>query len=226
MHNNFKRFGFVFMVLAGLALTHPSMAEEKAKEAAPAKEATKEAAKAAPEGKTVKITEATPVEQAEFAVNLFMQACLANGGDKERLRKWVKEVKLPEVTGEDAKPFLSNTPSGKGLAWSASGKQGRFVLVSEDNGACTIYSRKADEKKVHEMMKWMKDNLDKNKGEQKITYELRTENDKEQKLKRTLIAVRRPDMGNDIGMVATTSTTHPSLAAIISIFAIESGAKM
>ena len=208
MHNSFKRFflvlTFVSIGLAPILASETSMASGTGGSKAP-----------------------TAVEQAEFAVSLFMQSCLSKGGDQKLLRSWANdEAKLPRMSGEAAESFLRSTPSKKGMVWAVGAPQGKYVLVSDDSGMCGVYAEKADADSIHAQMKWLVDNLKKTTGEEKITYETKVETSPNKQDKATRVAVRRPERDNDIGIVATTFKTKPNLAAAINMFAIPSGTQL
>jgi hypothetical protein len=75
------------------------------------------------------------VVNAGQVAGLFMQSCLQFAGDRDGLRAWVKTTKLKELppTGQDY--FLHGLA---GVVFDASTKEGKFVLVSEDGGSCSV----------------------------------------------------------------------------------------
>jgi len=75
------------------------------------------------------------VVNAQQVAGLFMQSCLRFAGDRDGLRAWVKTTNLRELppTGQDI--FLHGLP---GVVFDASTQEGKFVLVSEDGGSCSV----------------------------------------------------------------------------------------
>ena len=78
---------------------------------------------------------APPVRAAEAdqLIGLFMQGCLPFAGDAQALRKWAAGIGLPALPPEGQRAFLGNQP---GVVFDASDPQGKFVVLSGDNGAC------------------------------------------------------------------------------------------
>jgi hypothetical protein len=76
-----------------------------------------------------------PVANAKQVAGLFMQSCLQFAGDKDGLRDWAKKTGLKELPAEAQDQFLYGLP---GVVFDASNKDGKFVLVSEDGGSCSV----------------------------------------------------------------------------------------
>ncbi len=72
-------------------------------------------------------------EPADQLIGLFMQGCLPFAGDAQGLRKWAGGIGLPALPPEGKAAFLGKQP---GMVFDASNQQGKFVLLSGDNGAC------------------------------------------------------------------------------------------
>ncbi len=70
---------------------------------------------------------------AELA-GLFMQTCLPYAGDPEGLRAWAGKTGLPHVAEQARTAFLHGAP---GQVFDASDRDGKFVLVSSDDGICS-----------------------------------------------------------------------------------------
>jgi hypothetical protein len=80
------------------------------------------------------------VVNAKQVAGLFMQSCLRFAGDRDGLRAWARTTKLQELppTGQDY--FLHGLA---GVVFDASTKDGKFVLVSEDGGSCSVLAETA-----------------------------------------------------------------------------------
>ena len=107
------------------------------------------------------------VVNARQVAGLFMQSCLQFAGDKNGLRAWAKNTKLQELppTGQDI--FLHGLP---GLVFDASTKDGKFVLVSEDGGSCSVLAETASGTAVVS-------DLEKNLNEAQITFKITADRD-------------------------------------------------
>jgi hypothetical protein len=81
-----------------------------------------------------------PSVAAKQVAGLFVQSCIQFAGDKDGLRGWAKKTGLKELPPSVQDRFLYGLP---GLAFDASNKQGRFVLVSEDGGSCSVIAEMA-----------------------------------------------------------------------------------
>jgi hypothetical protein len=66
---------------------------------------------------------------------LFMQSCLSYAGDPAGLRAWAKRTGLPAVPEPARAAFLHGAP---GQAFDGSSDAGKFVLVSSDDGLCSV----------------------------------------------------------------------------------------
>jgi hypothetical protein len=76
-----------------------------------------------------------PIANAKQVAGLFMQSCLEYAGDKDALRDWARKTGLQELPGDVREHFLYGLP---GTVFDASNKDGKFVLVSEDGGSCSV----------------------------------------------------------------------------------------
>jgi hypothetical protein len=81
-----------------------------------------------------------PVVNAKQVAGLFMQSCLTFAGDKNGLRDWAKKTGLKELPRNVQDRFLYGLP---GVVLDASNKDGKFVLVSEDGGSCSVVAETA-----------------------------------------------------------------------------------
>jgi hypothetical protein len=81
-----------------------------------------------------------PVVNARQVAGLVMQSCLTFAGDKAALREWAKKTGLKELPANVQDRFLYGLP---GVVFDASNKDGKFVLVSEDGGSCSVVAETA-----------------------------------------------------------------------------------
>ena len=82
-----------------------------------------------------------PNVAAKQVAGLFMQSCIQFAGDKEGLRSWAKKTGLKELPAGGQDKFLYGLP---GVVFDASNKDGKFVLVSEDGGSCSVIAEMAN----------------------------------------------------------------------------------
>jgi len=96
---------------------------------------------------------------------LFMQSCLQFAGDKDGLRQWARKIALPELPAAIRDRFLYGRP---GFVFDASNKDGKFVLVSEDGGSCSVIAQRASgARTVHD--------FEKNMSEASISFSMTAE---------------------------------------------------
>ena len=81
-----------------------------------------------------------PIVAAKQVAGLFVQSCLQFAGDKDGLRGWAKKTGLKELPAGVQDRFLYGLP---GVVFDASNKVGKFVLVSEDGGSCSVVAEMA-----------------------------------------------------------------------------------
>ena len=82
----------------------------------------------------------TGATSAQQVATLFMQSCLQYAGDRDGLRGWAKKIGLKELPAEEQDRYLYGLP---GVVFDASNKHGRFALVSEDGGSCSVLAASA-----------------------------------------------------------------------------------
>jgi hypothetical protein len=82
-----------------------------------------------------------PNVAAKQVAGLFVQSCIQFAGDKEGLRSWAKKTGLKELPAGVQDKFLYGLP---GVVFDASNKVGKFVLVSEDGGSCSVIAEMAN----------------------------------------------------------------------------------
>jgi hypothetical protein len=86
---------------------------------------------------------AGPAEDAPSQmVGLFVQGCMAHAGDAASLRGWAERLKLPVVAPQAALAFLHTAP---GQVFDGSNASGKFVLVSSDDGLCSVVTDQVTE---------------------------------------------------------------------------------
>lgn len=81
-----------------------------------------------------------PNAAAKQVAGLFMQSCVRFAGDRDGLRGWATQTGLKILPQGVQDRFLSGLP---GLVFDASNKDGKFVLVSDDSGACSVVAEMA-----------------------------------------------------------------------------------
>lgn len=64
-----------------------------------------------------------------------MQSCLNYAGDPAGLRAWAARKGLPPVPDQARKSFLRGAP---GQVFDASDNEGKFVVISADDGICAV----------------------------------------------------------------------------------------
>jgi hypothetical protein len=77
---------------------------------------------------------------AKQAAGLFMQSCIQFAGNKDGVRDWARKTGLKELPPAVQDRFLYGLP---GVVFDASNKDGKFVLVSEDGGSCSVVAEMA-----------------------------------------------------------------------------------
>lgn len=73
-------------------------------------------------------------------MGLFIQGCMPFVGHPAALREWVKRTGLPPVPPAAGAAFLDGAP---GLAFDGSAKETKLVLVSSDDGLCSVVTDQA-----------------------------------------------------------------------------------
>lgn len=86
---------------------------------------------------------AGPAEDAPSQmVGLFVQGCMAHAGDAKELRQWAGGFGLPALPDKVGAAFLHSAP---GVAFDGSNGSGKFVLVSSDDGLCSVVTDQVTE---------------------------------------------------------------------------------
>lgn len=75
-------------------------------------------------------------------VGLFVQGCMPFVGDAKALRDWAGKIGLPPVPAQAALAFLHGAP---GQVFDGSNASGKFVLISSDDGLCSVATDKVTE---------------------------------------------------------------------------------
>jgi len=82
---------------------------------------------------------------AEEISGLFLQSCLPNAGNPAALRQWAAHAKLPELPDPARAAFLHGAP---GKVFDASNGEGKFVLLSSDDGLCAVVTDRAADRET------------------------------------------------------------------------------
>ena len=77
---------------------------------------------------------------ADELVGLFIQGCLPFAGNAAALRNWAKRTGIPAVPEQARAAFLHGAP---GQAFDASAAEAKLVLVSSDDGLCSVVTDRA-----------------------------------------------------------------------------------
>jgi hypothetical protein len=85
-------------------------------------------------------TNAAPPDTPDQLAGLFMQSCLAFAGDAVGLRGWARQIALIEVPDPARTAFLHGAP---GVVFDASTPGSKLVVVSSDDGICSVITDKA-----------------------------------------------------------------------------------
>jgi len=82
-----------------------------------------------------------PDPRADQVVGMFTKTCLQFPGVPAELRTWIgTTARLAELPPDKAIHFLGGR---RGVAWPATNGIGEFVIVSHDDGLCTVFARRA-----------------------------------------------------------------------------------
>ena len=81
-----------------------------------------------------------PNVAAKQVAGLFVQSCVQFAGDKDGLRGWAGKTGLKALPASAQDRFLYGLP---GVVFDASNMMGKFVLVSEDGGSCSVVAEMA-----------------------------------------------------------------------------------
>ncbi len=80
-------------------------------------------------------------DTASSLAGLFLQSCVHFIGDRQALRAWAQKTGLHELPAAGEQQFLYGLP---GQVFDASDTHGKFVLVSEDSGSCSVLAEKVN----------------------------------------------------------------------------------
>ena len=83
----------------------------------------------------------SPADDSRQADGLFLQTCVRFAGDTSGLRAWAKQTNFLPLPPQGQAAFLNGLP---GIAFDATNTHGKFVLISEDGGECSVVAEHAD----------------------------------------------------------------------------------
>jgi hypothetical protein len=106
-----------------------------------------------------------PNVAAKQVAGLFVQSCVQFAGDRDALREWAKKTGLQALPPSVQDRFLYGLP---GVVFDASNKDGKFVLISEDGGSCSVVAEMANGPGVIS-------DLEKNLNDAKISFKVTAE---------------------------------------------------
>ena len=80
---------------------------------------------------------------ASFVTRLFMEACIANMGQPDKIRAWAEQRQLTQISSPEALSAFVGTGS-QGSAWYVPNAIGKFALSIRDaTQSCAVYARQA-----------------------------------------------------------------------------------
>lgn len=82
-------------------------------------------------------------------VGLFVQGCMPFVGNAAELRAWAVRTGLPAVPDPARSAFLHGV---SGQVFDGSNREGKFVLLSSDDGLCSVVTDKAASQPVIEAL--------------------------------------------------------------------------
>jgi hypothetical protein len=83
---------------------------------------------------------AEPLDAHQQLAGLFMQSCIAYAGNPAGLRNWARDTGLTELHDPARAAFTHGAP---GQVFDASNPSGKFVVVSSDDGLCSVLTDQA-----------------------------------------------------------------------------------
>jgi len=88
-------------------------------------------------------------DSASSLAGLFLQSCVQHVGNRQAVRAWAKSKGLQELPANAEQQFLYGLP---GQVFDASDKHGRYVLISEDGGSCSVLAEQVNGAKVLDVL--------------------------------------------------------------------------
>jgi hypothetical protein len=82
-----------------------------------------------------------PTVAATQLAGLFMQSCIPYAGNRAGLREWAHRNGLADLPEPARTAFLNGAP---GSVFDASNANGKFVLISDDAGGCSVVAEAAN----------------------------------------------------------------------------------
>jgi hypothetical protein len=84
---------------------------------------------------------------ASVLTSLFLEACLPNVGQPEKVRAWATEHHLPQLQNQAALNLFVG-PGREGEAWAVPSHAGQFALSIQGKPICAVFARSADPDEV------------------------------------------------------------------------------
>lgn len=147
------------------------------------------------------------VMDAQQLAGLFVQSCVQFAGDPKGLRVWAQKTKFAPLPPDGQSAFLNGLP---GIAYDATNTQGKFVLISEDGGACSAVAEHADAAAVVTALEgFLRD--------QKVPFELTSQRSDSQEtaLQHREYAANRD--GRPLAMLVSTTASPEGGEAMLSV---------
>jgi hypothetical protein len=128
-------------------------------------------------------------------------------GDTKALRGWAQKTKFAPLPPDGQTAFLNGLP---GIAYDATNTHGKFVLISEDGGACSAVAERADPAALVSALEgFLRD--------QKVAFELTAQHQDAQEaaLEHREYAARRD--GRSLAMLVSTTAADGGGEAMLSV---------
>lgn len=142
-----------------------------------------------------------------YPIQLYMGACVVARAQPSNVEKQAVDMGFTEVTPDVAENYLQGY---KGKAWIASNEHGRFAIVSQDRGLCSVFIHQGQpDKLVASMESWLPPE---NSG---FSYKIELVSESDQ-LKTTAYKIYRSNALMEQWVITTAKQQGGQLAAIMS----------
>jgi hypothetical protein len=151
--------------------------------------------------------ESSAVDDAQQLAGLFVQSCVQFAGDVRGLRDWARKTGFPPLPAPGQAAFLNGLP---GVAYDATNTRGKFVLISEDVGECSVVAERADPAAVVTSLEGFL-------HDQKVAFQLTAQHadSQEAALQHREYSASRD--GRNLGMLVSTTSAEGGGEAMLSV---------
>jgi len=112
------------------------------------------------------------MERAKVGFGIFKNVCfMMSPKESWEKRESFLNSKFQKHDADKKDIFLQFTQSKEGEVWAAVFPKGVFIIVVETNGNCHVIAQKADDAVIHEEMKKLADQAQKNLKDVDVVYE-------------------------------------------------------